>query len=182
MKIIKNLYIMDFLQNREEKMDLKIKYKENESLILISIMSYYAKQIFNGTKLYEFRKSPLKESNLNKPIFVYSAKDDKAVIGSFKIKKIHKGNVNEIMNITGYDKREDGIEILNYFGNNPNCYALELYDIHSFEQPLTLKEMRRVNPNIQLPQYYTYIKRNSPIYNKILLLNKQLESEGKKEQ
>ncbi len=156
--------------------------RKSDSIILISIMTYYAKQIFEGTKLYEFRKSPLKKLDLNKQIFVYSAKEDKAIIGSFKVKQIHHGNVHEIMRITGYDKREDGIEILNYFGNNPNCYALELYDIRSFAQPLTLKEMRRVSPNIQLPQYYTYIKRNSPIYNKILLLNKQLEYEGKKEQ
>lgn len=174
MKIIKNLYIMVFLQNREEKMDLKIKYKENESLILISIMSYYAKQIFNGTKLYEFRKSPLKESNLNKPIFVYSAKDDKAVIGSFKIKKIHKGNVNEIMNITGYDKREDGIEILNYFGNKQICYALELYDVQKFQKPLTLQRLRQLNPKIQIPQYYTYIKPDSLLYKELLHLNNQV--------
>lgn len=152
----------------------------SDSIILISIMTYYAKQIFEGTKLYEFRKSPLRNSDLNKQIFVYSAKGDKSVIGSFKVKQVLHGDVNKIMKLTGYDKRKDGVEILEYFGNNPNCYALELYDVQSFSKPLTLKEMRRVCPKIQLPQYYTYIKPSSPIFNKLLLLNKQLES--KKEQ
>ena len=34
-------------------------------IVIISIMSYYAQQIFNETKLYEFRKSPLKEDLLD---------------------------------------------------------------------------------------------------------------------
>lgn len=148
--------------------------KKNDEIMLISIMSYYARQIFDGTKLFEFRKSPLKINDLNKQIFVYSAKDDKAVIGSFKVKQIYHGNVHEIMRITGYDKRKDGIEILKYFGDNPNCYALELYDVKSFSKPLTLKEMRKVSPDIKLPQYYTYFKPSSPIYNMLVGLNKQL--------
>ena len=148
--------------------------KSEDDLILISIMSYYARQIFNGTKGFEFRKSPLRASDLNKQIFVYSAKGDKAIIGSFKVKKIHHGNVDEIMQITGYDKRPDGHEILEYYGNNPNCYALELYDVQSFQKPLTLKELRRLDPNIQLPQYFTYINPNSPIYKQVKALNNQL--------
>lgn len=159
-----------------------IKNRENNDIVLISIMSYYARQIFDGTKMFEFRKSPLNPTDLNKQIFVYSAKEDKAIVGSFKVKKIHHGNVHEIMHITGYDKRKDGIEILNYFGNNPNCYALELYDVQSFSKPLTLKEMRRIVPNIQLPQYYTHINCNSPLYNNLLQLNKQMNYKSQKGQ
>ena len=149
--------------------------KSEDDLILISIMSYYARQIFNGTKAFEFRKSPLRASDLNKQIFVYSAKGDKAIIGSFKVKQVHRGNVDEIMRITGYDKRKDGHEILEYYGNNPNCYALELYDIQEFPEPLTLNKLRRLDPNVQLPQYYTYVKPSSPIYDAVKSLNNQLE-------
>ena len=46
---------------------------EKNRLIVISIMSYYARQIFAETKKYEFRKSPLKDDDLNKKIYVYSA-------------------------------------------------------------------------------------------------------------
>lgn len=148
--------------------------RQNDSLILMSIMTYYARQIFDGTKGFEFRKSPLRASDLNKQIFVYSAKGDKAIIGSFKVSKIHHGNVDQIMQITGYDKRPDGHEILEYYGNNPNCYALELYDVHTFPKPLTLKELRRLDPNVQLPQYFTYINPSSPIYKQVKALNKQL--------
>ena len=150
---------------------------KDDSLILMSIMTYYAKQIFNGTKPYEFRKSPLRVSDLNKQIFVYSAKGDKAIIGSFKVRKIHHGNVDEIMRITGYDKRKDGHEILEYYGNSQNCYALELYDVKSFPEPLKLKQLRQLDPNVQLPQYFTYVKPGSPIYGAIKDLNNQLGSQ-----
>ena len=150
---------------------------KDDSLIMMSIMTYYARQIFDGTKHFEFRKSPLRVSDLNKQIFVYSAKCDKAIIGSFKVKKIHHGNVSEIMQITGYDKRKDGHEILEYYGNSQNCYALELYDVQSFPQPLTLKQLRRLDPDVQLPQYFTYIKPGSPIFGAIKGLNNQLGSQ-----
>lgn len=35
-----------------------------DKIIVISIMSYYARQIFAETKGYEFRKSPLKDCDL----------------------------------------------------------------------------------------------------------------------
>lgn len=50
-----------------------------DRIAIISIMTYYARQIFDETKLYEFRKSPLKNELLNKKIYVYSAKEDKVL-------------------------------------------------------------------------------------------------------
>ena len=61
-------------------------------IIVMSIMTYYARQIFDETKGYEFRKSPLKDQDLDKKIYVYSAKEDKALIGYMKVSEILKGN------------------------------------------------------------------------------------------
>ncbi len=94
-------------------------------IAIISIMTYYARQIFEETKLYEFRKSPLKDELLNKKIYVYSAKTDKAIIGYFKVSDILNVNTNEILRATGYDKRDDGHEIVEYYGKkNPKYFAL----------------------------------------------------------
>ncbi len=134
----------------------------------MSILSYYARQIFDGDKRYEFRKSPIKESELNKPIFIYSAKDDKAIIGTVKVKKILCGTIDQIMKMTGYDKRKDAFEIVEYFKNSSKCYALELYDIQKFSQPLMLKKLRSIDPKLQLPQYFKYIYSKSPIYDELV--------------
>ena len=134
-------------------------------IAIISIMTYYARQIFDETKLYEFRKSPLRNELLNKKIYVYSAKEDKAIIGYFKVSDILKGNTKEILQATGYNKRKDSHEIVEYYGiNNPNCYALRLYDVTEFEEYLSLKDMRSISKNADMPQYIKYIYDNDPLY------------------
>lgn len=141
---------------------------QKKRIAIISIMTYYARQIFDETKLYEFRKSPLKNDLLNKKIYVYSAKEDKAIIGYFKVSDILNGNTDEILKVTGYDQRDDGYEIIEYYGkNNPNCYALQLYDVTEFEEYLSLKDMRSISKNVSMPQYIKFIYENDPLYDVI---------------
>ena len=124
--------------------------KRNRTIVM-SIMSYYARQIFDETKGYEFRKSPLKDQDLDKKIYVYSAKEDKALIGYMKVSEILKGNTTQILKFTGYDVRPDGYEIVDYYGKDfQRCCALKLYDVTEFEEYLTLNDMRRIDPNIIL--------------------------------
>ena len=171
-RLLKGLYndrIAELVYNGrldESKMEKKVDNDNNEKIILMSIISYYAQQIFNGTKKFEFRKSPLKQDDLNQKIYVYSAKKDRAIIGTFRVSEILKGTTEEILKLTGYDKRLDGNEIVDYFGkNNSRCYALKIYDVHKFTKQLSIEELRKVSPNIQFPQYYGYIKNSSPVYN-----------------
>ena len=135
-----------------------------EKIVLISIMSYYARQIFAGEKKFEFRKSSIREEDIGKSIYVYSAKEDKAIVGKMVVKKVHKGSLEEILKISGYDKRKDRGEIERYFANSKDCYALELEDIKSFAKKLTLKEMRSYDPKVNLPQYWAYVKQSNPLY------------------
>ncbi|MBR1925762.1 MAG: hypothetical protein IJ837_02780 [Clostridia bacterium] len=147
--------------------------KQNDNIMIISIQSYYARQIFNGTKIYEFRKSPIKQNDLNKKIYVYSAKEDKSIIGTIKVEKFLRGDLNYILQETGYINRSDKNEIIDYFGNNKNCYALKLYDIEPFLTPIKLKELRKIDSNISFPQYYGYMKKNSQIVQYILKKEKE---------
>lgn len=41
-------------------------------LILMSIKTNYAKEIFNGTKKYEYRRKSIGEKNLNNKIYIYT--------------------------------------------------------------------------------------------------------------
>lgn len=141
---------------------------KEEKIRIMSIISYYANQIFKETKKYEFRKSPLKESDLNKKIYIYSAKGEKAIIGYLKVKKVLLGTTEEILKKTGYDKRNDKQEIIDYFGkNNKKCYALELYEVTRLKEKIPLQELRKIDSNIKMPQYLKYIYPNHPIYNRI---------------
>ena len=138
-----------------------------DKICLISIISFYARQIFDGTKKFEFRKSAIKEQDIGKTFYVYSAKDDKAIVGSFVVEKVHKGNLAEILKISGYDKRSDRGEIESYFANSKDCYALQLSQVKKFEKPLPLQQMRAIEPKVVLPQYWTYVSRKSKLFDLI---------------
>lgn len=156
-----------------------MKKSRRDRIAIISIMTYYARQIFDETKLYEFRKSPLKNELLNKKIYVYSAKEDKAIIGYFKVSDILNGNTDEILKATGYDKRKDGHEIVDYYGkNNPNCFALHLYDVTEFEEYLSLRDMRSISKNADMPQYIKFIYDNDPLYEVIKQWDKAFSLDG----
>lgn len=155
--------------------------RQRKKIAIISITSYYARQIFNKTKVYEFRKSPLKNELLNKKIYVYSAKQDKAIIGCFRVKDILVGNINEILHATGYDKRVDGQEIIDYYGkNNKNCFALCLYDIVKFKEALFLSEMRSISNSVTMPQYIKYIYEDNPLYEVIIEWEQNFSSNNNK--
>lgn len=103
--------------------------------------------------------------NYLKKIYVYSAKEDKAIIGYFKVSDILKGNTDEILSATGYDKRQDGHEIVEYYGkNNPNCYDLHLHDVTKFEEYFSLKDIRSISRNADMPQYIKFIYDNDTLY------------------
>lgn len=126
---------------------------------IISIISYYARQIFNGTKLFEFRKSPLNANFLNRKIYVYSAKEDKAIIGTMKVSQILHGSLDEILQATNLKTKLERDEIVRYFGsNNQNCYALRLSDVKRFQRPIPLYQLRKIDPAIELPQYFDLLK------------------------
>ena len=148
-------------------------------IIIISIITYYARKIFDETKLYEFRKSPLENALLNKKIYVYSAKEDKAIIGYLKVSNVLKGNTNEILKATSYDKKQEKHEIIKYYGkNNPNCYALQLYDVTKFEEYLSLRDMKSISKNTNMPQYIKYIYDNDPLYEVIKEWDERFSLDG----
>lgn len=142
--------------------------KAKEKIIIMAITSYYARQIFAETRLYEFQKFPLNENLLNKKIYVYSKTEDKAIIGYIRIKNILKGNLVEILEATGYINRYDGHELVGFFGkDNHNCYAFPLYDITEFDKYLTLEDMSSISKSFNISQYINYIYNDNPLYDVI---------------
>jgi len=49
----------------------KFNKDSDNRIMLMSIESKYARQIFNGTKPFEFRKPPIDEVDLNKEIYIF---------------------------------------------------------------------------------------------------------------
>lgn len=137
------------------------------NLILMSIKTKYADEIFNGNKKYEYRKSSIDENNLNKKIFIYSAGISKSIIGYLTIDNILVGNIDYIVEKT----KPNESNIKEYFKNSKNCYALHINKVHRFSNPITLKELKKLDQNFAIPQYYRYIKPGNKIYNLLITNN-----------
>ena len=120
--------------------------------ILMSIKTEYADKIFDGIKLYELRKKPLKE-NVDK-IIVYSSGKAKKVIGEFRIEKIIKDSPEIIWNlgekVLGIDKKS----FFNYFKNSKYAYAIKVKDVIKYN---LLKDLSDFGIK-KAPQSFCYIK------------------------
>ena len=128
-------------------------------LLLMSIKTKYAREIFNATKKYEFRKRSIGNNNINKKIFIYSSGVDKAIIGYIIVDYILNGDLDYILN-----KTNNNSDIKNYFKDINNCYALHIKKSYRLDNPITLNELRKIDKNVVVPQYFRYVKENEPLY------------------
>lgn len=132
-----------------------------DDLVLISIKTKYVKQIFNGTKKYEFRKKTIGNDNLNKKIYVYSSKDEKAIIGYIVIDKIIKDSLNNLLIATN---NIGNMDIINYFKDCNECYAFHIKDYYIFKKIIKLEQLKSEYNNFTVPQFYRYIKNDNKLY------------------
>jgi len=132
-----------------------------EKLILMSIKTKYANQIFNGTKIYEYRRKSISKENLNKKKFIYSSEVDKKIVGYITIGEILEGTSNYILEKTS---NQDNVDIMNYFKDCDKCYALKISSVIKFENPISLADIRKEDEKFAIPQYYRYIKETEPLY------------------
>ena len=130
-------------------------------LMLISIKTKYANQIFEGTKKYEYRRKSIGEKNCNKRIYVYSSEKDKAIIGYIIVDKIIEGDADYVLKNTDNENNSD---LLAYFEGCDKCYALKIESTYKFKQPIYLNEIKSNDQNFVIPQFYRYIKENEYIY------------------
>ena len=127
----------------------------------MSIKTKYANQIFDNTKVYEYRRRSIGEKNINKKIFIYSSEKEKAIIGYIIVDKIIEGTAKYVLETTGSSTKGD---IINYFKGCSKCYALRIKKAVRLNTPINLTEIRKIQEKFVIPQYYRYIYENEPIY------------------
>lgn len=135
-----------------------------EQLMLISIKTKSANQIFAGTKMFEYRRKSIGEKNCNKKIFVYSSEEEKAIVGYIIVDKIIEGNIDYVLKETNNNNND---ATKDYFKGCDKCYALKIASTVRFKTPIYLSEIKKEEKNFVVPQYYRYIKENEYIYEKL---------------
>jgi len=126
--------------------------------VLLSIKPQFAKDIFNGFKKYEYRKTIFTRQDIKK-VVVYASSPVKSVIGEFEIEEIIHDDIDALWIQT---KSKAGISeesFLEYFNNKSKGYAIKIKSQKMYDNPLSLDSLRVSVP----PQSFRYLEPNIQI-------------------
>lgn len=121
--------------------------------VLLSIKPEFADKIFDGTKLYEFRRSIFKNRNI-RTVVVYASSPVQRVIGEFEIDTILNNELQQLWNDT---KDYSGISenfFFEYFNNKEKGFAIKIKKTKLYKKSLSLKEDFNATP----PQSFMYLE------------------------
>ena len=120
--------------------------------VLLSIKPEFANKIFDGSKLYEFRRSVFKNKDVTK-IIVYASAPISRVIGEFEIEHVIKKKLGELWNDT---KEHSGITedfYLSYFQGKEEGFAIKVKKPKRYKKDFCIKEKYGKSA----PQSFLYI-------------------------
>lgn len=126
--------------------------------VLMSIKPEYAERILNGTKLYEYRKTPFRNKayleQMNRTVLLYATKPVGLIIGEFKIGHTRSGSPIDV-----WYKTEDYAGITagaygEYCRSSYRVYAHFILNPIRYDKPLTLEDIGVK----RAPQSFQYIK------------------------
>ena len=113
--------------------------------VLLSAKPKYVKEIMNGNKKYEFRKSIFRCKDDIELVYVYSTSPVKKIVGVFTIETIiedHPKNLwDNFKEFSGIEEEE----FFNYFGERKKGFAIEIGELEVFEDP--------IDPKISIPGF-----------------------------
>jgi len=119
--------------------------------VILSIKPEYAFKIFNGTKLFEFRKAIFKNPAVKK-VIVYASSPVQRVIGEFEIDEILNYEKNQLWELT---KLHSGISedfFFQYFKEKQDGYAIRIKNTTMYQHSKCLK----ADFNLLPPQSFAY--------------------------
>jgi predicted transcriptional regulator len=122
--------------------------------VLLSIKPEFAEKIFDGTKLYEFRRSIFKNRNI-RTVVVYASSPVQRVIGEFEIDTILNYELQQLWDDT---KDYSGISenfFFEYFNNKEKGFAIKIKKTKLYKKSLSLKDDFNATP----PQSFMYLEK-----------------------
>lgn len=126
-------------------------------MFLMSIKPMYAKQIFEKTKKFEFRKK-IPNIQYNTRIIVYASGRIQAIIGEFRVGDIYFLKIPELWSLA---QKGGGISkdyFMHYFRGYKYGYAIEILSPIAYPKKLSLREIREYIPNFNPPINFIRIK------------------------
>ena len=120
--------------------------------VIMSIRPTFCKLIFDGQKVYEYRKRVFKRTDINK-VYIYASKPISSIVGYFTIKRIICDSPSIVWDMT---HKQGGItkKLFNdYFKGHKLAHAIEIDEVVKFDTPI---DPRKVIKDFTPPQNFTY--------------------------
>lgn len=121
--------------------------------VLLSIKPEFVRQIFDGTKRYEYRKILFRDKTI-KSVVVYATYPICKVVGEFKIKDIYFDTPTNIWNQTKQYGGIDKERYLEYYKNTKKAVAIQIGTYKEYAQAKKLSDYGISHA----PQSFVYIK------------------------
>jgi len=120
--------------------------------VLLSIKPEFTEKIFDGSKIYEFRRAIFKNPDVKK-VVVYASSPIQKVIGEFEIENIIHDDLQSLWDET---KEFSGISkefFFEYFGNKKKGFAIKIKKPKRYKIPMCIRQDFNLFP----PQSFLYL-------------------------
>lgn len=125
--------------------------------ILLSIKPEFVEQIFNGNKIYEYRKCLFKNKDID-TVVIYSTMPVGRIVGEFKIADILQDNPEELWTLTEDYSGISKSFYDSYFKDRDKAYALKIGHLNKYKTPINPYD---IIENFVPPQSFRYINENT---------------------
>jgi predicted transcriptional regulator len=121
--------------------------------ILLSIKPEFVEQIFNGNKIYEYRKCLFTKKDVDS-VIIYSTMPVGKIVGEFKISDILQNNPEDLWELTEDYSGISKSFFDSYFKNRDKAYALKIGTLTKYEKPINPFEF---DEKFVPPQSFCYV-------------------------
>lgn len=120
--------------------------------ILIPIKPKYSNGILDGFKKFEMRRK-VPKSKVDE-ILIYETSPTSKIVGKFKVKEMHRENLEMLWKMTKDSNMLSKEEFDLYYNDLELGHAFEVCEPERFKKPLDLKDFSLTHP----PQGFVYVK------------------------
>ena len=121
--------------------------------VILSIRPTFCQSIFEGKKVYEYRKRVFKRTDIDK-VYIYASKPICKVVGYFTIAAMIEDSPNDM-----WEKTHEGSGINKeyfdaYFKNCDMAHAIKIGEVVKLDNPIDPKEVIK---DFHAPQNFMYV-------------------------
>ena len=121
--------------------------------VLLSIKPEFAYKIFDGTKLFEFRKVLFQRPDISH-VIVYVSSPVQMVIGEFTIDSVVSGSLPTVWERTATSSGISHDFFMSYFSGHETAHAIKIGKVTKYNEPKTLNHYAVEHA----PQSFVYVE------------------------